>query len=1550
MREISNGLVFDFLVNIFVDKSMTSKLLSELIKSKDDDFFVESLNLPKGFCLPFFKEKKNDSIFYVVKSNNFEYEILLNNILCYEHVISTGDYLTFKHKISGTVVKMLFISTADIKVGYKKYALGKVSNIFIGRSTINDISYNLNDFISREKHVVIKIKENDNAYVEDLKNSNLLYVNGISIKSKNLKIGDEIFIMGLSIIYFGDFIAVRDLHTKCLLEEKVSFETKRPNMESEEKQYFIRTPRILKSLDEEEIEIDAPPNPPTMDKTPAILVLGPSFTMFGVMLASIGISVSNALSTGNSSALWLSGIMATGMFVGSIIWPSLLRNYQKKMILREDKYRKAKYMSYIDKIEAELVAKKNRAVRLLNESFNPSPEFLCSLPDNENSRLRLWERSYEDDDFLSIRIGLGNKKFDLQIKAPKQGFNLYEDELSGLPANISNKYGLLTEVPLAINIYDHRTVGIVGGRKKIKTILREFILNITALHSYDEVKLAFVVSPKQFEEYDILKNVPHLWSNDRKLRYVATNPEEVHFMFNAIDEVVKERENNDAVTSDIKHVPHYVFVIMTPQLIEREALLRYIYDADNKVGITSIFAYGDITKLPKSCRTIIQSDDSRTNYYIKNENGNRSVSFSIDDVNEDKFNLFEMHLSNLPVKRDARTMGMAEKISFLQLYRVGNIEELDIESRWENNNSSKSLAVPIGVMAGNEIFNLDIHEAYHGCHGLVAGTTGSGKSEFLQSFILSLAINYSPREIAFVLVDFKGGDMARPFMAKKDSPALPHLAATISNLSGNILYRALVSFEAEIKSRQILFNKSALKLGVDKLDINSYHKYFKAGKLTVPLPHLVIIIDEFAQLKTQQQDFLVQLTNIAQVGRSLGIHLILATQKPNGVVDPQIWSNSRFKVCLKVADKQDSIDMINKADSAFIKNPGRMYVQIGYDEIYECVQSGYSGADYIPTRRFMSDDSVTVHMVDHTANPIHSAKLNFSENRTDKTQLEVTVSELVKLGVEKNISAKSLWLDLLPKNLLVGDLEIDFSRKGLCTATVGLLDYVRTQEQKNLTFDFVKTGNISIYGANGTGKTTFLQTLIYSLTVNYKYSPEELVIYAMDFGGRNLGYLNNLPHTGGVIFSDDEVRIARLSDVLHKIIDERKHLFADSNCGTFSDFRKINSKILPAIIVLIDNFSAFHEKHLELSESFFDLVSSGNTFGIYFVVTGNNKNSVYYKVADHIDTHFTFKLNDPSQYLDIHNIRPSVLPEEINGRGITVIKKEIVEFQTALSCEGNNESERLSAICERFSEIAENWNGFLPVKITATPIVADAEQILVNSDSKFFEEDVLMPNSIGYGRDTLILGRAENDFGKYFGLTLSEDQKLGIIANGMKNLRECYVKILRKVTNFLDRKIILIDLDEEVFQSVEDNFNQCEYIKNLRELDEFIDGIKSELNNRLDGLDEIEKQMFIVISEYSSFFSKITDVQADFMRKLVNYLNDPKYGVFFMCGFDVNNEKNNDILFLSLLVKANNFIICPNSYTLALNKIENLLNIKNFNNDSIYFCSGEKNVVIRWDE
>ena len=207
------------------------------------------------------------------------------------------------------------------------------------------------------------------------------------------------------------------------------------------------------------------------------------------------------------------------------------------------------------------------------------------------------------------------------------------------------------------------------------------------------------------------------------------------------------------------------------------------------------------------------------------------------------------------------------------------------------------MTAPIGVSKAG-IIALDLHDKAHGPHGLVAGTTGSGKSEILQTYILSMSTLYHPYEVAFGIIDFKGGGMVNQFQD------LPHLLGAITNIDGKEIDRSLKSIKAELQKRQRLFAEAEVN------HIDKYIRKYKAGKVAIPLPHLILIVDEFAELKAEQPEFMKELISAARIGRSLGVHLILATQKPSGQVNEQIWSNSRFKLCLKVQSKEDSNEVL----------------------------------------------------------------------------------------------------------------------------------------------------------------------------------------------------------------------------------------------------------------------------------------------------------------------------------------------------------------------------------------------------------------------------------------------------------------------------------------------------------------------------------------------------------------------------------------------------------------------------------------------------------------
>lgn len=274
---------------------------------------------------------------------------------------------------------------------------------------------------------------------------------------------------------------------------------------------------------------------------------------------------------------------------------------------------------------------------------------------------------------------------------------------------------------------------------------------------------------------------------------------------------------------------------------------------------------------------------------------------------------------------------LTKNIDLYKLLGIISADDLDLQKRWNSTRVYKSMSVPLGVSKTGIVY-LDLHDKAHGPHGLVAGTTGSGKSEILQSYILSAATYFHPYEIAFLIIDFKGGGMVNQF---KD---LPHLLGAITNIDGKEIDRSLKSIKAELQKRQYLFAEAEVN------HIDKYIQKYKAGEVLEPLPHLIIIVDEFAELKAEQPDFMKELISAARIGRSLGVHLILATQKPAGQVDEQIWSNSRFKLCLKVQGPEDSNEVLKSPLAAEIKEPGRAYFQVGNNEIFELFQSAYSGA------------------------------------------------------------------------------------------------------------------------------------------------------------------------------------------------------------------------------------------------------------------------------------------------------------------------------------------------------------------------------------------------------------------------------------------------------------------------------------------------------------------------------------------------------------------------------------------------------------------------------
>lgn len=528
---------------------------------------------------------------------------------------------------------------------------------------------------------------------------------------------------------------------------------------------------------------------------------------------------------------------------------------------------------------------------------------------------------------------------------------------------------------------------------------------------------------------------------------------------------------------------------------------------------------------------------------------------------------------------------------------------MKVQTRWKKNESHKSLAVPLGVRAKDDYVELNLHEKAHGPHGLVAGTTGSGKSEIVQSYILSLAVNFHPHQVGFLLIDYKGGGMANLFAN------LPHLLGTITNLDKSESMRAMASIKSELARRQRIF-------GINNVNhINGYNKLFKLGKVEEPLPHLFIISDEFAELKKEQPDFMSELVSAARIGRSLGVHLILATQKPSGVVDDQIWTNSKFKLCLKVQDASDSKEMLHTPDAANITIPGRAYLQVGNNEIYELFQSAWSGATYGGEEAVDEEDDRVYWLNALGQGQAINQDLSGKEGSIQirDTQLDAIVKHLKQVyDKEQAIEVKRPWLPPLPCQLVSPYTQIvedsaDFQELDLQIG-LGMIDIPEEQEQEEYKLDLIKNGGLIYMASAGYGKSLLLTNIVISLAM--KNSVKNLRFYILDLGNSALIILRNLPHVADYMGLDDEEKIAKFQKVILEEIKLRKQKLARAMAQNFGVYNASQEDKMDAIVIVLDNFDIVKELGDE-AEAFFQKVArDGVGLGIYLIVTMTRENAM----------------------------------------------------------------------------------------------------------------------------------------------------------------------------------------------------------------------------------------------------------------------------------------------------------------------------------------------------
>ena len=694
---------------------------------------------------------------------------------------------------------------------------------------------------------------------------------------------------------------------------------------------------------------------------------------------------------------------------------------------------------------------------------------------------------------------------------------------------------------------------------------------------------------------------------------------------------------------------------------------------------------------------------------------------------------------------------------------------------------------------------------------------------------------------------------------------------TITNLDGAQSMRALASINAEIHRRERLFGEFEVN------HINQYQKKFKNGEATEPLPHLFLISDEFAELKVNQPDFIKELVSIARVGRSLGVHLILATQKPSGVVDDQIWSNSRFKIALKVADRSDSNEMLHTPDAAEITQTGRAYLQVGNNEVYELFQSAWSGADYQPDKDDMGIEDHTIYLINELGqyeilNEDLSGLEDVDEIKEVPTELDAIVHHIQLLCEEQAIPpVPQPWLPPLKERIALEELDevqpaVAWAQEKPLSVLLGMADIPQAQKQEVVSINLSKDGHILLYGSPGTGKTTFLQTA--GMDLARKFSPKALTMYLMDFGTNGLAPLSKLPQVADTMLLDQTEKISKFVRIMEKELNRRKKLLADYGVGTLELYRQASGQEEPAIVILLDSYEAFKEEayEAELFKLLVRISREGLSIGVHLLVTAGRQTNLRAQLYSNFKHQLSLPQNEAGEVRAIVGSTPLAMTmEDIKGRAL-MKREEVDVIQLALPVFGANDTQVLNNLRQTVASLQEAWTGQRPSAIPMVPEELTMEEFLNLPDV----QEAIENDQIPIGLELEMVGSVN--------ISLRKFKHMAYVSNAEDAFDNITHHLLKTILRIPNVHTMLID----AFQEYEAYSEQVKtYVGSQKELSDIGNQLIYEIERRLEKGISSEWIVFIPNMRALVSESDLNVQQLQFM-----FENGYRVGMRFIIGTD----------------------------------------------------------------
>lgn len=1175
-----------------------------------------------------------------------------------------------------------------------------------------------------------------------------------------------------------------------------------------------------------ELSIAAPPN---RGQAPQAMA-GLSMMMMPLMSGTGSVAVAV---TQRSNPIMVVAAFLTLM--GSIAIGAVMVISQRSGTKRQVRESRERYLDYVEMLRHDV--RDQIAQQRAEQGWrHPRTDQLLEVA---RDPARRWERRPSHEDFLAVRLGTGTVPLaaGLTLDADTGPLNDFDPVCLQAAQELRERYATLSEQPIVLALREVGQLSVVGRAAARRALATNLVTQVAALHGPHDVQVAVVRSDEAAPAWDWVKWLPHVLDQqpldgDVPARRITSS---VATMVEQLAPDLETRLDRHArARGDAAGQRSHLVVV-----VDHDGLTagHHLESPDPSVSLADLGVH--VVSLVDTPRAEPETVDTRVEIAPDGSvTGSRwTEPFRLDVLPESVESTIARQLSGLrlTVEDSGDDGDLVDSVGLPEILGVDDPATLDLRRTWRPRAQRELLRVPIGVGATGRTVMLDIKESAHGGmgpHGLVVGATGSGKSEMLRTLVSSLIIGHSPDRLAMMLVDFKGGATFAPL------EGVPHLAGMITNLQDDLTLvdRMRDALYGEMQRRQEVLKKAG-----NLPNVTAYQDKIDAGEPLETLPHLLVIVDEFSELLTAKPDFAELFVAIGRIGRSIGVHLLLASQKLETGKIRGLESHLSYRIGLRTFSESESRDAIGVPDAYHLPpEPGGGYLKVD-TTVFERFKAAMVSDPYVPPSDgprtvvpvvpFVATNGLGHWLASQSSGP--SAGQVDGEAEGDASVLDVIARQLADSGAAQ---ARQVWLDPLPPRMVLSDVA-DLEERGpvgSMSAALGKVDDAGKQRQFPLEWDFTGGGsNLVVIGSPATGKSVLLTSLIGSLAL--RYAPGDVVVYAIDFGGGQLHGLKDLPHVASVTGRTDPEMINRTVNDVMTVLEARESLFREHGLTSMRQLRearadgRVPADVPGDVFLVVDGWGVFRDEYDHLEQAIGDIAARGQNYGVHVVLTITQGLQVRMRMQAAFGGQLALRLNDVYDAPFNRKLMDQI-PKDVPGRGVTDVDGELL-FQTALpSIEPLSEDDGPDAgVPALVAAVKERWGDSAVQRVEVLPPLVTVDDLPTPS----------------LGDDTVPIGLSELNLGPAGVNLFSSSPHLFVLGDGetgKSNLLKLLVKQLIATRSPDELGFVVIDYRRSLLQVVPEEY-QLAYITNGNDAEAVTAEVGASLRERIPGSDVTPQQL-----------------------------------------------------------------------------------------------------------